>query len=334
VKRGRLFQRLNLTGFSLRALIRDIACENEGGSIVSTRQVYCAILALTLLLGSCNSVQVVSQVASERTQVGGCILISPSGEVPANLYQESDVVPTDEYKPFTKKLLVYGITLIGRDNITDDFMRNVARIVKEMFPRKAGIDTKLQEEVLRNMYKYRTTIPLIQADVRFNDMTVEDREAWNVTRSLNSVCDSIHENEEGRQVMEVVEHILHHVTDVGLHYTFPEEWAVTSGSRIHELMLEAVEKGYYDDTSYDRIDDEEARLRVKIQELAYIIITTAWDQQVPYSGGGDEWTRGGTIATSDDLKAQFPEAYQLYEETVTKVMAAPGASLLDELFGG
>jgi hypothetical protein len=80
--------------------------------------------------------------------------------------------------------------------------------------------------------------------------------------------------------------------------------------------------------------DEEARLRVKIQELAYIIITTAWDQQVPYSGGGDEWTRGGTIATSDDLKAQFPEAYQLYEETVMKVMVAPGNSMLDELFGG
>jgi hypothetical protein len=302
---------------------------------MSTKQAYCSILALTLLLGSCSSVEVDSEkVGSEITQLGGCILISPSGEVPDNLYQQSDVVPTDEYKPFTKKLSVYGITLIGRENITDDFMRNVAKIVKEMFPREGSIDSKLQEEVLTNMYKYRTVIPLVQADVRFNDMTVEDREAWNVTRSLNSVCDSIHENEEGRQVMEVVEHILHHVTDVGLHYTFPEEWAVTSGSRIHELMLEAVEKGYYDDTSYDRIDDEEARLRVKIQELAYIIITTAWDQQVPYSGGGDEWTRGGTIATSDDLKAQFPEAYRLYEETVTKVMAAPSTSLLEELFGG
>jgi len=296
---------------------------------VSTKQVYCAILALTLILGSCSSLQ----VASERKQVGGCILVSPSGKVPSNLYQVGDVVPTDEYKPFTKKLSVYGITLIGRDNITDKFMRNVARTVKEMFPRNEGIDAKLQEEVLRNMYKYRTTIPLIQADVRFNDMTVEDREEWNVTRSLNSICDSIHENEEGRQVMEVVEHILHHVTDVGLHYTFPEEWAVTSGSRIHKLMLEAVEKGYYDDTSYDRIDDEEARLRVKIQELAYIIITTAWDLQEPYGGGGNEWTRGGTIASSDDLKTQFPDAYQLYEETVTKVMVAPSTSLLDELFG-
>ena len=294
-----------------------------------TRQVYCAILALTLFLGSCSS----EKIDSEITHLGGCILISPSGEVPSNLYQESDVVPTDEYKPFTKKLSVYGITLIRRENITDDFMRNVAKTVKEMFPRKGSIDSKLQEEVLRNMYKYRTTIPLVQAKSLFNDMSPEDRAAWNVTRSLNSVCDSIHEGEIGHQVMEVVEHILHHVTDVGLHYTFPEEWAVTSRSKPHQLMLEAVEKGYYDDTSYDRIDVEETRLRVKLQELAYIIITTAWDLQEPYGGGGNEWTEGGTIVSSDDLKDQFPEAYQLYEETVAKVMAAPSTSLLDQLFG-
>jgi len=313
----------------LRVLIREIACENEGDSIVSTKQVHCLVLALALILGSCSSLQ----VASERTEVGGCILISSSGEVPSNLYQESDVVPTDEYKPFTKKLSVYGITLIGRENITDEFMRNVARTVKEMFPRKGGIDSKLQQEVLRNMYKYRTTIPLVHAETLFNDMSPEDRAAWNVTRSLNSICDSIHEAEIGRQVMEVVEHILHHVTDVGLHYTFPDEWAVTSGSKLHRLMLEAVEKGYYDDTSYDRIDVAETRLRVKLQEFAYIIITTAWDLQEPYGGGGNEWTRGGTIASSDDLKTQFPDAYQLYEDTVTKVMAAPSTSLLDELFG-
>ncbi len=134
--------------------------------------------------------------------------------------------------------------------------------------------------------------------------------------------------------MEVVEHILHHVTDVGLHYTFPDEWAVTSGSKLHQLMLEAVEKEYYDDTSYDRIEDEERRLRVKLQELAYIVITTAWDLQEPYGGGGNEWTRGGTIASSDDFKTQFPEMYQLFEQTIPKIMVTPSRSLLDELFGG
>ena len=84
---------------------------------------------------------------------------------------------------------------------------------------------------------------------------------------------------------------------------------------------------------YDRFKDPDTRLRIKIQELAYTIITTAWDQQVPYSGGGNEWIRGGTIATSDDMKAKFPEAYQLYKETVAKVMVAPSNSMLDKLFG-
>ena len=53
----------------------------------------------------------------EKTHLGGCILISPAAEATSDLYQESDIIPTDEYKPFTKKLSVYGITLIGRDDI-------------------------------------------------------------------------------------------------------------------------------------------------------------------------------------------------------------------------
>jgi len=294
-----------------------------------TRHIFYAILPLALLLVACGS----GKTGSEKTHVGGVVLLTPSGEVPSNLYQETDIFQTDEYKPFTKKLTVYGITLIARDDISDDFMQRVAKTIKEMFQRGGSIDSELQEAVLRNMYKYRTTIPLVQAERRFGDMSPEDRAEWALTKSLNSICDSIHEGEGERQEMEVVEHILHHVTDVGLHYTFHDEWAVISGSKLHQLMQEAVEKGCYDDTSYDRIEDEESRLRVKLQELAYIIITTAWDLQEPYGGGGDEWTKGGTIVTSEDLKSQFPEMYQLYEETVPKVMVAPSRSLLDALFG-
>ena len=294
---------------------------------MSTRQVCCAIIALTLFLGSCSS----EKIDSEITHLGGCILVSPSSEVPRNLYQESDVVPTAEYKPFTKKISVYGITLIGRVNITDTFMRNVAKTIKEMFPQGEGIDSDLQKEVLRNMYRYRVVIPLFKVNPGFD--SEEDWVVYQNMKRQNSVCDIIIEDEPGRQVMEVIEHILHHVTNVGLHYTFPDEWGISKSSKLYQFMLQAVDKGYYDDTSYDGIDEEETRLRVKLQELAYIIITTAWDLQEPYGEGGNEWTRGGTIISSDDLKAQCPEAYKLYVETVTKVMAAPSPSLLDQLFG-
>lgn len=57
-----------------------------------------------------------------------------------DLYQESDVVATDEYGPFTKKLSVYGITLIARDDASDAFMKRVAKTIKEIFPQDERMD--------------------------------------------------------------------------------------------------------------------------------------------------------------------------------------------------
>ncbi len=299
---------------------------------MSTRNVFCAIFSLAFFLCFCSPEKVESvSTDTEKTHLGGCILISSVGEVPGNLYMNSGVVPTDEHKPFTKKLTVYGITLIGRDDISDDFMRGVAQTITEMFPRGGSIDDALQEEFIRNMYTYRALIPLVQHETfnGFRDMSPEDKAAWDFTKSQNSVCDTIHEAPPVRQVREVIEHILHYANDVGLHYTFPEEWAVTSGSKLHQMMLEAVEKGYYDDTSYDRIEDEERRLRVKLQEFGYWVIFTAWNLQDPYGGGGNEWT----IKNGADLKAKLPQLYQVYEQTVLKIMVSPSRSLLDDLFG-
>ena len=299
---------------------------------MSTRYVFCAIISLTLFLSFCSS-ETTESVATnvEKTHYGGCIMLSRVTSAPDALYMNTGITPTDEYPPFTKKITVYGFTLVGNDDITDDFMNNVAKTITEMFPRGGSIDGALQEEFIRNMYEYKALIPLYNGRNRFT--SPEDQAAWNVTRNQNSVCDVIMENEVGRQVMEVVEHILHYANDVGLHYTFPEKWAVASGSKLHEFMLEAVEKGYYDDTSYDRIEDEERRLRVKLQEFGYLIITTAWDLQVPYAGGGDEWTQGGTIENGDDLNEKMPLLYEMYEQTVSKIMVPPSRSMLDEMFG-
>ena len=299
---------------------------------MSTRHICCAIFTLSLLLSFCSS-ETAESVATDsgKTHYGGCVMLSRMTEAPSNLYLNTGIVPTDEYPPFTKKITVYGYTLVARDDITDEFMNNVAKTIIEMFPQGGSIDSALQEEFIRNMYEYKALIPLYNGRDRVT--TPEDQAAWNVTRSQNSVCDIIMENEVGRQEMEVVEHILHYANDVGLHYTFPDEWAVASGSKLHQSMLEAGEKGYYDDTSYNRIEDEERRLRVKLQEFGYLIITTAWDLQVPYGGGGDEWTEGGTITNGDELNEKMPQLYEMYEQTVSKIMVSPSRSLLDELFG-
>ena len=290
---------------------------------MSTRYVFCAILCLALVLGSCSTGKDESEkTESAKTHLGDCILASPAAEAPSDLYQESDILPTEEYKPFTKKLSVYGITLIGQDDISDDFMRKVAKTIKEVFPQNESIDGALQEEVLRNMYIYRTVIPLFKGED--HKFTPSEQAAWDITTSQNSICDIIMEGVPG-QVNEVVEHILHHVTDVGLHYTFPDEWGISKTSKIYFAMQEAIDKGHYNIEQYEE-DDEEEKNRVLIQEYAYWVIFTAWDLYEPY-GPEAEWTG---IKNPDDLKNKLPLSYEVFEETIPKVMVAPSISTLEK----
>ena len=295
-----------------------------------TRHVLCAIFCLSLFLSFCSS-ETAESVSTDtaKTHYGGCVMLSRATAAPANLYLNTVIVPTDEYPPFTKKVTVYGYTLVGRDDITDDFMLRVAQTITEIFPQSSSIDSALQEEFIRNMYEYKALIPLYKGSDRIT--TPEDQAVWDVTRSQNSVCDVIMEYEVGDrdQVMEVLEHILHYANDVGLHYTFPAEWAVTTESQLYQFMLEAVEKGYYDISSYDRIEDEERRLRVSLQEFGYWVISTAWNLQEPFGSNGTEWT----IRNRAGLQEKMPQLYEVYEQTVSKIMVSPGSSLLSELFG-
>ena len=290
------------------------------------------ILCFALVLGSCSPGKEEqdkiepTETATEmsKTHVGGCILAAPSAEVPADLYQATDVIPTEEYKPFTKKLSVYGITLIGRDDITDDFMRRVAKTIKEIFPQNEAIDADLQKEVLRNLYRYRTVIPLFR-DEEF-EFSPEDQESWDLTTSQNSICDIIMEGVPG-QVNEVVEHILHFVTDVGLHYTFTAEWGVWKTSKIYEAMQEAIDKGHYNIGQYQEENmEEEERTRVLIQEYAYWVIFTAWDLYEPY-GPEAEWTG---IKNPSEMMEKLPLSYELFEQTIPRVMAPPSRNTLEE----
>jgi hypothetical protein len=150
-----------------------------------------------------------------------------------------------------------------------------------------------------------------------------EEELWSQTSSENSICDIIMENIPN-QVMEVVEHILHHVTDVGLHYTFPEEWGLSNSSTLYSVTQEAVNENYYDIQQYSDIDDVGVRMRVILQEYAYWIIYTSWDLREIYGPQDSEWI----IINSSELKEKLPDSYELYSKIVTKVMACPSDSIL------
>lgn len=253
--------------------------------------------------------------------LGGCILIAPMGAVPDDLYTRTDITASDTYPPFTKELTVYGLTLIGDASVSDPFMQLVADAVTESFPADEGLDLAAQQRVLRSMYEHKALIPFFVGQPERDEKFDRD---FDPVRIQNSVCDIIMEVDDG-QVMEVVEHILHYVSDVGLHFAFPAEWGISTDSELAEAMDRAVEAGYYDIGSYDDIDEDEVRFRVTIQEFAYWVISTAWNLQADYGPqGGDEWT----IIDATDLQAKMPELYAMVERTVGRTMVAPSLETL------
>jgi hypothetical protein len=256
---------------------------------------------------------------------GGCILTTPIGEVPGDLYTVTNVMPADDIPPFTKRLMVYGLTLAAGDDASDDFMRLVARAITEVFPRDENLDLAKQEEILRNQYLYKALIPVpVGEDMSFFE---EDRETFMQLAGENSICDIIMSDVPG-QVMEVVEHILHFVSDTGLHYAFPAEWGISKDSEIALAMNEAIEKGYYEIEQYDEFEDEEEHLRVLIQEFAYWAISTYWDLQEAYGPVGEaEWN----IVTSAELKEKMPALYDMIERTIATVMVAPSLETLQQI---
>ena len=253
--------------------------------------------------------------------LGGCILIDPMGTAPNDLYTRTDIIPTDTYPPFTKKLTVYGLTLIGDTSTSDTFMQLVADTVTESFPVDEGLDSEGQQRVIRNLYEHKAVIPFFVGQPERNEEFDRDFDA---VRSENSVCDIIMEVDEG-QVMEVVEHILHYISDIGLHFAFPAEWGISPDSELAQAMDRAVDAGYYDISSYNEIDEDEVRRRVTMQEFAYWVISTAWNLQADYGPqSGDEWT----ISDAADLQTKMPELYAMYERTAGRAMVAPSLETL------
>ena len=251
-----------------------------------------------------------------------CILTTPISDIPENIYSVGSIIPTENYPPFTKKLDVCGITLIARDEISNNFMQNVGNTISEMFSITPDTDTDMQRQVIESLYKYNTVIPLFYGEDW--NISYSDEPSWDNTRSANSLCDIIMEDIPN-QVMEVVEHILHHVTDVGLHYALPDKWGLSSDSDLFRQTNSAIISGDYNIRQYSDIDEVDVRNRVILQEYAYWIIYTAWDLRQKYGPSDSEWS----ITSRDEFMAKHPESYDLFLNTIPQVMTCPSDSTLN-----
>lgn len=253
-------------------------------------------------------------------------MISSRGLPSSNLQTVSSVVATDGSErthPFTKMSTAYGVTLLATNNSSNSFMQDIGNTIQAMFTSTASPDVSAQANLVNNLYQYAATIPLfVQGELASFDFAE--------TKDYHSICDTIKSGQGNRndQVLEVMEHILHIITDVGFHYTFTGDWGINTSSTLYGCMQKAINAGYYNVSSYEGMG-EESRNRIKLQEFAYWFISSAWGLQATY---GDNDTNEWSLKNSTNLQNSMPTCYnQLITNGTDKVITAPSNSLLNAL---
>ena len=249
------------------------------------------------------------------SHIGHTVLRRPVREAPSNIYTDSGIYYSNEFAPYTKVMEVYGLTFIALPDAPDDFMLQVAKTLKEMFAQTPETDRALQEAVLKEMYRYRAILPIVSEPQsnRLDDVGGAEEVA--------SVADIIM-YDVAFQANEVVEHLLHAITSVGMHYALNPEFGLYEQSRLTQAMLEATSLGYY---NYPTATfGSEGDSKVLVQEYVYWVIVTGWNIQERYKNGGDEWT----IRNAAQLQAQQPSAYNLFENHIPTIMTVPSEATL------
>ena len=322
---------------SRRALNGEEACEGQGYNRNKCLQVGCcefdggacwSVVGKKTCGASGNSNN--NGNSSNSGMMGGCILTQPAGAVPPTGPYTVAAQSSGVRAPFTKKVTAFGLGLVtgapdaktNKPNAASDAaMCAIAHALTAMFPAGAA-DHTAQKGVLEAMWTYKAVFPVI-----VGDGSEVDRAGYDDTVSMCDVFYVMPGNGEG-QIMEVIEHLLHAITDVGLHYQYPQQWGISATSTLYTEMQKAIALGVYDVSDYDGMKgDTEAYNRVLLQEFAYFVITSAWDIQTAHGPNSKEWT----ARTPAQLKATLPGAWQLYKTTVAKIMAGPSAATISSL---
>ena len=155
----------------------------------------------------------------------------------------------------------------------------------------------------------------------------------------DNVTDFIWEMAQGGpdQIGEVIEHLLHTITNVILYLSFLEEWDYNNPSSLLSLaMQESIDKEIYDISSYDELLDNDPEIYKKIltQEYAYWLVLAEWNYYVT-AGKKEEGLSGNgefTLGTPEEISEQLPLGHELYQNFVAKVLIEPDKETIISLF--
>jgi len=226
--------------------------------------------------------------------------------------------------------------IFAKEGVSSEFLQNVGKAYEEMFNDGANID-----ESMRTLYLSTTEENYVYQRVGLDGSEVNSSfEPGDPPAPFaDNATDFIWQMEQGGadQIGEVIEHLLHTVTNVILYLSFPEEWDYNNpSSQLSLAMQESIDKGIYDVSDYDELLDNDPEIYKKIltQEYAYWLILAEWDYYVVAGKKEDGISGNGefTIGTPEEISETLPLGHELYNNFVKKILTEPDKEIIVSLF--
>ena len=257
----------------------------------------------------------------------------------SDIYSKGSIITDEQFTPFNRYIDVNGLRMFVLDNVSDEFVLDVANTFEAMFPQNSdSIDLTSQQLLLQNMkdYKHFQRIGYIGPPEDGEPASAPLSGDWEFAQ------DYIWEkpnSSTASQIGEVVEHLLHTISSLSLKYTFPEKWDWDdTSSDVYLAMQEAIDKGIYNVSSYSSLKgDPEGYNKIIVQEFVYWFVAAEWNYfevmglsvNGSWEGGSnEEWS----LLTSEDVAEQLPLAHKLYVESFSKLIQKPDGTKVTEWF--
>ena len=227
-----------------------------------------------------------------------------------------------------------NLRIFAKEGVREVFLKNVGKAYEAMFEDASNIDESMRFHYFstsKSEFVYQRVGLFGENDTNFDPGTPPSPFDDNVTDYIWEL------KEEGvEQIGEVIEHLLHTVTNVVLFLSYPNEWDYNnSSSLLNKAMQESIEKGVYDISSYDEIkDDKEIYNKILTQEYAYWLILAEWDYFI-IAGKRMEGITGNeefTIGTPTEIATQLPLGHKLYKDYIEKILSIPDSETIKSLF--
>ena len=247
-----------------------------------------------------------------------------------------------KYEPFNRYVDIKNLRLLVLDGVSDEIVIKISKTYENMFQDNGSIDQSKRDTLLntlKNNYVFQR-VGRANPDAYGGEPPccpdyAHHIDTENINDFAHNASDYIWEKnpeESERQTIEVIEHLLHTITDQGFRHAFPETWEWNnSNSLLNMAMNQAIEKKIYNIESYKFIKniDPVGYRKTIATEYAFWMILSAWNMfETAKISANEEWN----LDSAKELKDKLDLSWKLYEETVLPVLSVPDQNLIASLY--